>query len=64
VRTALVVAAAVFVPSAVAQAQATAVYHTATWPSGVPAGSKLWLQAWLAPSSGLCASDAIRGTTP
>jgi hypothetical protein len=36
----------------------------ATWPSGVPAGSKLWLQAWLAPTSGLCASNAIRGTTP
>ena len=36
----------------------------ATWPGGVPSGAKLWMQAWLSPASGPCASNAIRGTTP
>jgi len=38
-----------------------------TWPSGVPAGSSIWLQAWFADGGaplGIAASNGLRATVP
>ncbi|MBI5851071.1 MAG: VCBS repeat-containing protein [Planctomycetes bacterium] len=38
---------------------------TATWPSGTPAGTSLWLQSWIldpTSSAGLASSNGLRGT--
>jgi hypothetical protein len=38
-----------------------------TWPAGLPAGTNLWFQAWIADAGGphgFAASDALKATTP
>jgi hypothetical protein len=40
---------------------------SATWPAGVPAGTRLWVQGWIADAAGpagFAASNAVVGTTP